>query len=156
MPKNFAATNARPVAHVLAERQGLAAAPTVSALPQTTAGLADVLSSSEAAPPPPPQPQPQTLSRVRVGGVIVQAKLIHGVPPKYPPAATQLGISGNVVILAHVDKTGSVASMKIVSGPTALQQAAMTALKQWKYQPATLDGVPIETNQTVTIRFQQQ
>jgi protein TonB len=43
--------------------------------------------------------------------------------------------------------------MKVVSGPTLLQQAATDALKQWKYQPATLDGKPVAMHLTVTIQF---
>jgi len=43
--------------------------------------------------------------------------------------------------------------MKVVSGPTLLQQAATDALKQWKYQPASLDGKPVSMHVTVTIQF---
>jgi periplasmic protein TonB len=46
--------------------------------------------------------------------------------------------------------------MNVVSGPTLLHQAAMDALKQWKYQPASLDGKPVPMRLTVTIRFRLQ
>lgn len=151
--KNFVASEARPVARAI-ESNRVTAAPTVVGTPTVSAALPDVLSSSDAAVPPPPQPQP--LNRVRVGGVIVQPKLMHSVAPIYPTAARQAGIYGNVVIVAQVDKTGNVASMKVVSGPATLQSAAMSSLKLWKYQPATLDGVAIATDVTVTIKFQQQ
>ncbi|MGH9572646.1 MAG: TonB family protein [Candidatus Acidiferrales bacterium] len=156
--KNFAPTNARPVARAI-ERTRVAAAPSlttapaVSVMPSGSEALPGMLNSSEAALPPPPQ---QTLTRVRVGGVIVQPKLVHSVAPNYPSAARTAGISGNVVIVAHVEKTGDVTSMKVVSGPATLQSAAMSALKTWKYQPATLDGSPIATDVTVTIKFQRQ
>lgn len=150
--KNFVASDARPIARSV-ESARVTAAPTMVGT-TTSAALPDLLSSSEAAPPPPPQPQP--LNRVRVGGVIVQPKLMHSVAPIYPTAARQSGIYGSVVINAQVDKSGNVASMKVISGPATLQSSAMTALKVWKYQPATLDGVPIATNITVTIKFQQQ
>ncbi len=153
--KNFAPTNARPVARAI-ETGRVDTAPAVTAAPTVTPNASEALpgvfNSSEAAPPPPPQP----LTRVRVGGVIVQPKLVHSVAPNYPSAARNAGISGNVVIVAHVDKTGAVASMKVVSGPATLQSAAMSALKNWKYEPATLDGAPIPTDVTVTIKFQQQ
>jgi TonB family protein len=112
--------------------------------------LPDVLNSANAALPPPP------LQRVRVGGVINPPKLVRSVAPTYPTAARQSGITGNVVIAAEVDKSGNVGAMKVVSGPATLQAPAMTAMKQWKYQPATLDGEPISTQVTVTIKFQQQ
>jgi protein TonB len=151
--KSFVASDARPVARAI-ESSRITAAPTVVGAPTTSADLPEVLSSSDAALPPPPQPQP--LNRVRVGGVIVQPKLMHSVAPNYPTAARQAGLYGNVVINAQVDKAGNVASMKVISGPATLQGAAMTALKLWKYQPATLDGVAIATDITVTIKFQQQ
>lgn len=152
--KNFVASDARPVARSV-ESARVTAAPTVMGT-TTSPALPDLLSSSDSAVPPPPQPQTQTLNRVRVGGVINQPKLMHTVAPIYPTAARQSGIYGNVVIDAQLDKAGNVASMKVVSGPATLQSAAMSALKAWKYQPATLDGVPIATNITVTIKFQQQ
>lgn len=155
--KNFAPTNARPVARAIERNKAaappsLTTAPAVSAMPSGSEALPGV-NSSEAAPPPPPQ---QPLTRVRVGGVIVQPKLLHSIAPNYPAAARSAGISGNVVIVAHVEKTGDVTSMKVVSGPATLQSAAMSALKSWKYQPATLDGSPIATDVTVTIKFQRQ
>ncbi|HKV47595.1 MAG TPA: TonB family protein [Candidatus Acidoferrales bacterium] len=156
--KNFAPTNARPVARAIERSRTTAApslttAPAVSATPSGSEALPGVLNSSEAALPPPPQ---QALTRVRVGGVIVQPKLLHSVAPNYPSAARTAGISGNVVIVANVAKTGDVTSMKVISGPVTLQAAAMSALRSWKYQPATLDGSPIATDVTVTIKFQRQ
>ncbi len=146
---NYAATDARPLARQI--ETGSVAAPTVGA-GSAAGALPDVLGSSSAGPAPPPPP----LVRVRVGGVIVAPKLIRSVAPSYPSAARQAGISGNVVINAQLDKAGNIASMKVVSGPPTLQAAAMNSLKQWKYQPATLDGNPIATEITVTIKFQQQ
>jgi len=65
-------------------------------------------------------------------------------------------VSGNVLVDALIDDTGRVTSMSVVSGPTLLHQAAMDALKQWKYQPASLDGKPVPMHLTVTIRFRLQ
>jgi protein TonB len=101
------------------------------------------------APPPP-------AAAVRVGGAIVSPKLLHSTAPIYPSTARQAGITGSVVIIARVDKSGNVASTKVISGPATLQAAALLAMRGWKYQPGTLDGVPIETDVTVTIKFQQQ
>ena len=91
-----------------------------------------------------------------VGGDVKQAKLISSVPPVYPMLAKNQHVSGNVMVDALIDANGRVTTMKIVSGPTQLQQAAMDALKQWKYQPATLDGKPVAMHLTVTVQFRLQ
>jgi len=91
-----------------------------------------------------------------IGGDVKQAKLISSVPPVYPSLAKTQHVSGNVQIDALIDATGRVTTMKVVSGPTLLQQAAMDALKQWKYQPATLDGKPVPMHLTVTLQFRLQ
>jgi protein TonB len=57
---------------------------------------------------------------------------------------------------ALVDATGHVSSMHVVSGPALLHQAAMDALRQWKYQPATLDGKPVPMHLAVTLQFRLQ
>jgi TonB family protein len=91
-----------------------------------------------------------------VGGDVKPARLIFSVPPTYPMLAKSQHVSGNVLVDALIDPTGRVTSMNIVSGPTLLHQAAMDALKQWKYQPASLDGKPVPMHLTVTIRFRLQ
>jgi protein TonB len=91
-----------------------------------------------------------------VGGDVKPAKLITSVPPAYPSLAKSQRVSGNVVIDALIDVNGHVTTMKVVSGPTLLHQAAMDALKRWKYQPATLDGKPAPMHLTVTIQFRLQ
>ncbi|HUC53890.1 MAG TPA: TonB family protein [Candidatus Cybelea sp.] len=88
-----------------------------------------------------------------IGGDVKPAKLITSVSPMYPPMAKSQHISGNVLVDALIDPNGRVTTMKIVSGPTLLRQAAMDALKQWKYQPALLDGKPVAMHLTVTLQF---
>jgi protein TonB len=91
-----------------------------------------------------------------IGGDVKQAKLIFSVPPAYPTLAKNQHVSGNVLVDALIDANGRVTTMKVVSGPTLLHQAAMDALKQWKYQPASLDGKPVPMHLTVTIQFRLQ
>src|SRR5207302_10755759 len=88
-----------------------------------------------------------------VGGDVKQAKLISSVPPVYPTLAKNQHVSGNVTVDALIDASVRVTTMKVVSGPTLLQQPAMDALKQWKYQPASLDGKPVAMHLTVTVQF---
>jgi TonB family protein len=93
---------------------------------------------------------------VPVGGDVRPAKLITSVAPGYPTLAKSQHVSGNVLIDALIDATGHVIAMKVVSGPTLLHQAAMDALRLWKYQPALLDGRPVPMHLTVTIQFRMQ
>jgi TonB family protein len=91
-----------------------------------------------------------------VGGDVKQARLISSVPPVYPAMAKAQHVSGNVTVDALIDANGRVTTMKVVSGPSLLQQAAMDALKQWKYQPAMLDGKAVPMHLSVTIQFHLQ
>ena len=93
---------------------------------------------------------------VAVGGDVKQAKLMSSAPPVYPAMAKAQHVSGAVTIDALIDVNGRVTTMKVISGPTLLQQAAMDALKQWKYEPATLDGKAVPMHLTVTLQFRLQ
>src|SRR3984893_7094 len=91
-----------------------------------------------------------------VGGYVKQAQLIKSVAPIYPPMAKSQHIAGDVKIDALIDASGNVSSMKVLSGPTLLHQAALAAVKQWHYQPAELDGKPTSMHLTVTVQFRMQ
>ena len=93
---------------------------------------------------------------IPVGGDVKSAKLLKSVPPVYPAFAKTQHVSGDVRVDALVDAEGRVTTMKIVSGPAMLHLAAMDALRQWKYQPATLDGKAVSMHLTVTIQFRLQ
>jgi protein TonB len=100
-------------------------------------------------PPAPEAPLP-------VGGDVQTAKLISKVDPSYPVLAKNQHVAGDVRIDALIDPNGHVTTMKVISGPTLLHQAAMDALRQWKYQPASLDGKPVPMHLTVTLQFRMQ
>ena len=93
---------------------------------------------------------------VPVGGDVRPARLISSVPPAYPALAKAQHVAGEVRIDALIDANGRVTIMKVVSGPSLLRQAAMDALRQWKYQPATLDGKPVSMHLAVTLQFHLQ
>src|SRR5215471_5164374 len=76
------------------------------------------------------------------------------VRPNYPPLARQAHIQGQVQIDAILDEQGNVIEMKVVSGPPLLYQAALDALKKWKYEPTYLNDQPIAVEMIVTITFQ--
>ena len=93
---------------------------------------------------------------VPIGGDVKPAKLIKSVQPVYPAMAKSQHVSGNVQIDALIDADGNVSAMKVLSGPTLLRDAALQSLKQWKYQPAELDGKPTTMHLTVTLQFRAQ
>jgi TonB family protein len=91
-----------------------------------------------------------------VGGDVRPARLLSSVPPSYPALAKTQHVAGDVRVDALIDATGRVTTMKVVSGPSLLHQAAMDALRQWKYQAATLDGKAVSMHLTVTVQFRLQ
>ena len=88
-----------------------------------------------------------------IGGDVKPARLLSEAAPVYPIMAKNQHVTGDVVIDALIDANGRVTTMKVISGPTLLHQAAKDALKQWKYQPASLDGKPVSMHLTVTLQF---
>ena len=99
------------------------------------------------APAPPPAPV------VRIGGKLVTPKRVHGVAPVYPELAAMSGVTSVVVVDAHVDVHGRVKSAKFVSGNPLFEQAALDAVRQWRYQPLLLNGIPCEFMLIVTMNF---
>ena len=84
---------------------------------------------------------------------IVPPKLIKSVRAVAPPDALRDFVTGNVTLDAVVDPAGHVKSMNVLSGPASFHPAAMDALKQYRYEPATQRGKPVATHITVTIKF---
>jgi TonB family protein len=84
---------------------------------------------------------------------IVPAKLLHWANPVYPPDAMLNYITGDVKVEAVVDSSGKVGAVKVISGPVPLRQAAMDALKQYEYAPATQGGRAVESRVTATVKF---
>jgi periplasmic protein TonB len=97
---------------------------------------------------------PGKAAPLRVGGHVRPPKAIVQVRPEYPPLARQAHIQGEVQVDAILDEQGNVIDMKIVSGPPLLYQAALDALKKWKYEPTYLNDQPIAVEMIVKISFQ--
>lgn len=79
--------------------------------------------------------------------------IIKRVAPIYPAVARQRLLSATVVVEATVDETGKVKTVKFISGSPIFRDAAFDAVKQWVYQPAKLNGKPIEQNTTIQLSF---
>jgi protein TonB len=100
--------------------------------------------------PPPPKPAQQ---RIRQGGQVQAAKLMNKVQPLYPPLARQTRISGTVRLHAIIAKNGTVEQLEVISGHPLLVQAALDAVRQWKYQATTLNGEAVEVDTTIDVIF---
>jgi len=102
---------------------------------------------------PPPPPKAPTPTRIRVGGNVAAAKLLHQVQPVYPQIAKTAHVSGTVVLHAIIAKDGSIQELQYVSGPALLMRAAMDAVHEWRYQPTQLNGEPVEVDTTIQVVF---
>ncbi len=77
----------------------------------------------------------------------------HQVASVYPPIAKVALIEGTVVFDVQVGTTGKIESLKVVSGPAMLQQAAIDGLRQWTFKPFVKDGSPTEATGRLSILF---
>lgn len=104
-----------------------------------------------------PAPAPQSTAaprRIPVGGNVQPMRLIKQTRPVYPPELQQAGVDGTVVVRAVVSKTGVVLNPQVVSSTDPrLNQAALDAVMQWQFQPTLLNGQPVETATTISVRF---
>ena len=125
--------------------------------PLTPVVLEKVMIVREGGPMPPlpgEAPAPGTRPMmVNISAGVAVGLLESKVPPVYPIDAKKAGVSGAVVLQATIGTDGSVKDLRVVSGPEMLQQAAVDAVKQWRYRPYLLNGQPVEVRTTINIIF---
>ena len=102
-----------------------------------------------------PLPQDiKTSDPMRITSDVVQPVLIHRVNPEYPEIARKSRVQGVIILEAIITREGTVEKVKILRGVhPLLDQAAVNAVKQWRYKPATLNGKPVKVYSTVTVNF---
>jgi general secretion pathway protein A len=81
------------------------------------------------------------------------AKLVKRVDPVYPQLASSSGVSGGVVLSAHIDEAGKVQAVNAISGDPELVRSAMDAVRQWEYQPSLVNGQPRQSDERIEINF---
>jgi len=91
--------------------------------------------------------------RIRVGKNLQEAHLLQHVPPIYPPLAKESGIQGTVVLEVTIDRSGGVAGLQVTSGHPQLNEAALAAVRQWRYQAPLLNDQPVEVISSVEVTF---
>ena len=90
---------------------------------------------------------------LQVSAGVMSGNVLEKVTPKYPQDAKDAKVQGSVVLHAIVDKTGAVQDLTVVSGPEALRQASLDAVKRWTYKPYLMNGEPIAVETTMTVTF---
>jgi len=111
-------------------------------------GGSDVPSVVEPPPPPPPARE-----AVRVGGAVTAPTKIVDVTPVYPPIAQAAGVEGLVIIQATIGVDGRVTNATVLRPAPLLEEAALNAVRQWRYTPTRLNGEPVAVVMTVTVSF---
>lgn len=79
--------------------------------------------------------------------------LIKKVPPKYPKQARKQHLEGTVVLRATITKEGEISDLRLVSGEPMLAEAALEAVKKWKYRPYQKDGQAVAVDTEITVNF---
>jgi protein TonB len=95
--------------------------------------------------------QPQT--HVHVSQGVMSGLLLDRVLPVYPAIAKAVRAEGTVVLQATISKSGTIENLRVVSGQALLQQAAIDAVRQWRYRPYLLNGAPVAVETTVNVVF---
>jgi periplasmic protein TonB len=97
----------------------------------------------------PPKPLP---THIRLSH-IDEGSLIRKVQPIYPALARSARIQGVVVLQAAISREGTIENLHVLSGHPMLTAAAIDAVRQWRYRPYVLNGMPVEVETQITVNF---
>jgi TonB family protein len=90
---------------------------------------------------------------LRVGGAIKTPTKIRDVRPVYPPIARAAHVSGVVILETKIGADGGIEDARVLRSIPLLDEAALDAVKQWKFEPTLLNGKPVPVIMTTTISF---
>lgn len=92
---------------------------------------------------------------LRVGGDVQPPEKIFSPPPEYTEVARRARISGVVIVEAIIDEQGNVTNVRVLKGlPMGLEDAAVNAVKRWKFKPARLNNQAVSVYYSLTVKFQ--
>jgi len=100
-----------------------------------------------------PKVKAEAPKKVNISAGVAVGMLLQKTQPVYPPIAKAARVSGTVVLQATISKTGAIENLRVISGPAMLQQAALDAVKSWRYKPHLLNNDPVEVETTVNVIF---
>jgi len=116
--------------------------------PAGSDSLPDVPPPVESPPEAPPNPPDNRPTRE-----VRPASLIKRRLPIYPPMARKARVQGVVLIEATVTEVGTLDEINVISGHPMLTPAALDAIREWRYEPATLDGIPTRASVSIRVNF---
>ena len=90
---------------------------------------------------------------ISVAASIMAGRAISRTPPAYPAFARTARVDGAVVLHATISKAGTIENVSVISGPPMLRQAALDAVRTWRYKPYLLDNEPVQVETTVNVIF---
>jgi protein TonB len=91
--------------------------------------------------------------KVNISAGVAVGMLLQKTQPIYPPIAKAARVQGTVVLQATISKSGTIENLKVVSGPAMLTQAALDAVRTWRYRPYLLNNEPVEVDTTINVIF---
>lgn len=104
-----------------------------------------------------PAPEPVDDKPIQVGGAVLKPEVIVRTEPRYTELARRARVEGVVIVRAVIDERGYVTNVELLRGqPMGLDQAAMDAVKTWRFKPATLHGQPVKVYFNLTVNFTLQ
>ena len=102
---------------------------------------------------PRPEPPRAPAAPIEVSQGVQEAMILVKTIPVYPPIALKARIEGVVHLTALISRDGMVTHLKVISGHPILVPAAIDAVRQWRYRPTLLSGLPMEVVTQVDVRF---
>ena len=90
---------------------------------------------------------------MRAGQGVREPRKIVDVPPIYPPIALNARIEGAVILEAVINERGEIERVKVLRSQPLLDDAAVSAVRRWRYTPTLLNGAPVSVLLTITINF---
>jgi periplasmic protein TonB len=92
-------------------------------------------------------------AKIHLSSGVMKGNLLDNITPQYPAIAREARVQGTVVLRATISKAGIIENLRVLSGPPLLQQAALDAVRSWRYTPYQLNGQPVEVETTVEVIF---
>ena len=89
----------------------------------------------------------------RVGRRLEPARALRRIIPVYPTLAKKARIQGTVVLEATITESGAVENVTVITGHPMLIDAAVDAIRRWRYEPAKLDGIPVRSSVSINVNF---
>jgi periplasmic protein TonB len=102
---------------------------------------------------PPPAVKSAPSRVIAVSGGVSEGLLISKANPTYPAIARATHTAGAVVLAATISTTGRIENLQVISGPPTLRQAALDAVRTWRYRPYRLNNQPVEVETTINVIF---